>query len=255
MGKRRERVKQAFEDKTPQDRGHYSRKVAGAILSLVSIAAVILTVIGVWFLKKEFSESNTDLIRAWADEHPVIGAIVMIAVCAVQVIVAFVPGEMVEIACGYIFGAVFGTLVCLVGILLGSVCSIFLARRFGRKLVESFYPREKLESLPILNDPSKRNLATAILFLIPGTPKDLMTYIIGLTDMSIPMYLLLTGLCRLPSVLISTVGGDALGQNRWVQTIVFFAISAVVSLVGYFIYQIVQKRMASAKKKETDENS
>ena len=82
-----------------------------------------------------------------------------------------------------------------------------------------------------------------------------MTYIIGLTDMSIPMYLLLTGLCRLPSVLISTVGGDALGQNRWVQTIVFFAISAVVSLIGYFIYQIVQKRMASAKKKETDENS
>lgn len=255
MGKRRERVKQAFEDKTLQDRGHYSRKVAGAILSLISIAAVALTVIGVWLLKKEFSESNTDLIRAWADEHPMIGAIVMIAVCAVQVIVAFVPGEMVEIACGYIFGAVFGTLICVFGILLGSICAILLARRFGRKLVESFYPREKLESLPILNDPSKRNLATAILFLIPGTPKDLMTYIIGLTDMSIPMYLLLTGLCRLPSVLISTVGGDALGQNRWVQTIVFFAISAVVSLVGYFIYQIVQKRMASAKKKETDENS
>ncbi|MBQ8331221.1 MAG: TVP38/TMEM64 family protein [Clostridia bacterium] len=252
MGKRRERVKQAFHDKEHKDRGHYSKRVAGVVLSLISVAAVALTVIGVLFLKREFNETNTDVLRAWADEHPLLGALLILVICALQVVVAFVPGEMVEIACGYIFGAVFGTILCLAGILLGSVCAMLLARRFGRKLVESFYPREKLESLPILNDPSKRNLATAILFLIPGTPKDLMTYIIGMTDMSIPLYLLLTGLCRLPSVLISTVGGDALGNNRWVQTIVFFALSAVFSLIGYFVYQIVQKRMFAQKQHQNE---
>ncbi len=250
MGKRRERVKKLFRDKEQIDRGHYSKRVAGVALSVISLTAVILTVIGVLFIKKEFSQSNTDMLRAWAQAHPVLGACVMILVCALQVIVAFVPGEMVEIAAGYIFGAVWGTVLCLAGILLGSIGAILLARRFGRRLVEAFYSRDKLDSLPILNDPSKRNAMTALLFLIPGTPKDLMTYIIGLTDMSIPLYLLLTGLCRLPSVLLSTVGGDALGENRWMQAIVFFACTAVISLSGYLLYRFIQKRSAEKRKRE-----
>ena len=259
MGKKRERVKKIFSDKELEDRGHYSKRVAGVALTVISVLTVILTVIGVLFVKREFSETNTDLLRAWADEHPVLGAILMIGVCCVQVVIAFVPGEMVEIAAGYIFGAVWGTVFCLIGILLCSVCAILLARRFGRKLVEAFYPREKLESLPILNDPSKRNLLTLVLFLIPGTPKDLITYIVGLTDMSIPLYLLLTGLCRLPSVLISTVGGDALGENRFVGAIIFFSIAAVVSIAGYFLYRVIQKRTSRhirhSKKTSQNENN
>jgi len=251
LGKRKEKVKRLFRDKEQIDRGHYSKRVAGIALSLISVAAVILTVIGVLFIKKEFSESNTDMLRAWAQEHPLLGAFLMIFICASQVIVAFVPGEMVEIAAGYIFGAVWGTVLCLLGILLGSVCAILLARRFGRKLVEAFYSKEKLDSLPILNNPSKRNAMTALLFLIPGTPKDLMTYIIGLTDMSIPLYLLLTGLCRLPSVLLSTVGGDALGDNRLLQAVIFFACAAVISLLGYLLYVWIQKK--TARKKERKE--
>ena len=244
MGKKRERVKELFRDKEQKDRGHYSRKTAGVVLTVISVLTVLLTLVGVFFVKWEFNETKTDVLRAWADEHPIPGAILMVAVCCVQVVIAFVPGEMVEIAAGYIFGAVWGTVLCLFGILLGSVCAILLARRFGRKLVEAFYPRERLESLPILNDPSKRNLLTALLFLIPGTPKDLITYIIGLTDMSIPLYLLLTGLCRLPSILISTVGGDALGENRLIGAIVFFSVAGAISLAGYFAYRLIQKKLS-----------
>ena len=252
MGKRKERVKQVFRDKEPVDRGHYSKKVAGVLLSLISVASVILTIWAFLWIKKEFSETNTDILRQWAQEHPVLGALLMIAVCAVQVVVALVPGEMVEIAAGYIFGAVWGTVWCLVGVLLGSVIAILLARRFGRKLVESFYPREKLDSLPILHDPSKRNALTALLFLIPGTPKDLITYIIGLTDMSIPLYLLLTGACRLPSILLSTVGGDALGENRWGHAILFFACAAVISLCGYLIYLWIRARQDKKQKRHKE---
>ena len=67
-------------------------------------------------------------------------------------------------------------------------------------------------------------------------------YIIGLTDMSIPLYLLLTGVCRLPSILLSTVGGDALGENRWGYALIFFALAAVISLCGYWIYGWIRAR-------------
>lgn len=247
LGNKRERVRWVFRDRKPKERGHYSKKAAGVILSLISVVMVLLTVAGVIFVKWEFNESKTDILRTWTQENPILAAALLIAVCCAQVVVALVPGEMVEIASGYMFGAVWGTILCWFGILLGSVCAMLLARRFGRKLAESFYPKEKLESLPVLRDPSRRNALTALLFLIPGTPKDLITYILGLTDMSIPMYLLLTGFSRLPSILVSTVGGNALGENRWLHAVLFFALSAAVSLTGYLAYRTIRKKRTAVK--------
>ena len=115
---------------------------------------------------------------------------------------------------------------------------------------ESIYPREKLDSLPILSDPKKRNVFTALIFLIPGTPKDLVTYIVGLTNMSIPLYLLLSTFARLPSIIISTIGGNALGNNRFVRALIAFIVSAVVSLIGYLIYNRISQKH---KKKHSNE--
>ena len=240
MSKKREQVNKQHPNGTLPGEHRYSKGRAAAILSVISVVTCLLSVGGFLWIRANFGENN--VLKDWVTEHPVLGSLAMIAICAVQVIIAFIPGELVEIASGVIFGAVGGTVVCLTGILLGSVIAILLARRFGRRLVESLYPKEKLDSLPVLNDPSKRNAMTAILFLIPGTPKDLLTYIIGLTDMSIPLYLLLTSVCRLPSVIMSTVGGDALGESRWLSAILIFAIAAAVSGAGYALYVAIHKR-------------
>jgi hypothetical protein len=123
-----------------------------------------------------------------------------------------------------------------------SAAVILLTRKFGRRLVESLYPAEKIDALPILNEPKKRNAATAILFLIPGTPKDLLTYLVGLTKMSIPQYLVITLVCRFPSVIMSTLSGDALGDDRLIKALWLFVITAIVSACGYLLYLFLQKR-------------
>jgi uncharacterized membrane protein YdjX (TVP38/TMEM64 family) len=198
------------------------------------------------FINKLNSEldlkDDQNVLRLWIDAHPVASAVIMIIICAIQVIIAFVPGEVVEIAAGYAFGAWWGAALCVIGITLGSVIVLLLAKRFGRKLVESFYPREKLESIPILNDAKKRNAIVAVLFLIPGTPKDLLTYIIGLTEMSIPLYVLLTTLSRFPSVIMSTLGGDAMGEQKWMSAIWFFIIAGIVSGLGYLLFLYIKKK-------------
>ena len=246
LGKKAERVKRIFADKEIADRGHYSKRRAGAILSIVSVIMCVLTVIGIIFINKLNSEldlkDDQNVLRLWIDAHPVASAVIMIIICAIQVIIAFVPGEVVEIAAGYAFGAWWGAALCVIGITLGSVIVLLLAKRFGRKLVESFYPREKLESIPILNDAKKRNAIVAVLFLIPGTPKDLLTYIIGLTEMSIPLYVLLTTLSRFPSVIMSTLGGEAMGEQKWMSAIWFFIIAGVVSGLGYLLFLYIKKK-------------
>ncbi|MBE6667084.1 MAG: TVP38/TMEM64 family protein [Ruminococcaceae bacterium] len=241
MSQKGEKVKQMFADKEIEDRGHYTKKKAALIISVISIVMCVLTVVGIIILGKLQRELDENLVRSVTSKYPVASALVMVVLCAVQVIIAFIPGEVVEIAAGYAFGPLWGAVLCIIGSTLGSIIAILLARRFGRKLVESFYSREKLESLPIINNHKKRNFFVVLLFLIPGTPKDLITYIIGLTEMSIPLYLLLTTLCRFPSIITSTLSGGAIGNQNFKRAILFLMITAVVSGIGYLVYKKIQK--------------
>ncbi len=248
VGKRRERVKRIFADKEIADRGHYSKKTAALVLSVVSVVMCALSVAGIIAINKLSAEyENGNVLRELIDKHPVISAAVMMAICTVQVIIAFIPGEVVEVAAGYAFGAWWGAALCTAGITLGSIIAILLTRHFGRRLVEAFYPREKLDSMPVLSDPEKRNVLVILLFLIPGTPKDLLTYIIGLTEMSIPLYVLLTTVSRFPSIIMSTLSGDAMGEQKWVSALWFFIITGVLSGTGYLVYMYIRKRTGKKK--------
>ena len=245
--KKREKIKRALQDTELAETKHYSKRVAATVLSVFSVLSCILAAIGVLYIRREFADP--DIVRDWIGENYVLGVIVMLSVCIVQVVIALIPGELVEIAAGYVFGPWWGMLICLVGAMIGSVLVLLLVRRLGRKFVESIYPREKIDALPILNDPSRRNALTALLFFIPGTPKDLLTYVIGLTEMSIPAYVLLTSVARIPSILMSTLGGDALVADRLEAAIIFFSVAAVLSLGGYVLYCYMQKRHAQKRGK------
>ena len=101
-------------------------------------------------------------------------------------------------------------LILLALILLGGLLVFLFVRRFGVKAVEVFFPREKIESLRFLHNEKRLALWVFILFFIPGTPKDIMTYIVPLTPMKLSTFLLLSTVARLPSVVTSTTLGPTL---------------------------------------------
>ena len=237
MSERKEKAKEMLKDKQLDDVKHYSKKYAATVLSVISAVLVIAAIVGGVLLYEYIDD-----LEAFARENIVVGSLIFLVVCSVQVIFAFIPGEVVEIAAGVLFGPWWGTLFCLVAETLGSVIVILLVRRFGRGFVESLYPREKIDALPILNDRKKRNAFIFLLFAIPGTPKDLLTYIVGLTKISIPTYILLTFFSRIPSVITSTFAGSSIGDGKLTRAVVIFAVTAVVSGIGYLIYHSIQKK-------------
>ena len=218
---------------------------ASVILSVISAVFLALSALGIWFMRRYLMDPA--LVREAIGEHYALGAIAMALISAVQVIVALIPGEFVEIAAGYCFGSWVGSLLCLAGIVLGSCTTILLVRYFGSRFVYAFYPKEKIDALPIINDPPKRNILTFILFVIPGTPKDLFTYAIGLTDMSIPRYIALTTAARFPSVILSTLSGDAVGTKDYTAAILFVIVTAAVSGVGVLVYHAILKAKAKQR--------
>lgn len=218
---------------------------AATILSIVSALFVVATVVGVILMRQYFTDAGP--IRALVEQNYLLGALIMILVTALQVVVAFIPGELVEVAAGYVFGGLWGTIYVLIGAILGSVVAILLTRKFGLKLFYTFFPDTDLNSLPILDNPLQRNSLTFLLFLIPGTPKDMLSYVVGLTDMKIWQYLLLTTFARIPSIISSTIAGNELGESRLMVAIYIFAGIAIVSLIGYVIYGKMTKGNSAKK--------
>ena len=237
---KKEKIKKLFCQKPLKETKHYSKKVSIIVICASALLLALLTVLGIFFINYEFTQTNSfeNLVK----ENYLLSVLFIILICALQVIVAFIPSEVIEIAAGYTFGAWLGALYCLIGIVIGSITVIFLTQKFGRRFVESLYPREKIDTLPIIRDEKKLNLTIAICFLIPGTPKDILTYAIGLTKMRITTYILLTSFARMPSIIISTLSGGAISNDKLSHAILFFSISVVTGLVGYLTYLIFSKK-------------
>ncbi len=189
--------------------------------------------------------------RTWVESTGTLAALAYIGMVIVQIIVAIIPGEALEIAGGYAFGAVEGTILCLLAATAGSILVFALVRRFGVRLVEVFFSLEKLRSLRFLQSSRRRDMLFLIIFMIPGTPKDLLCYFAGLTDIKWPVWLLICSLGRLPSIVTSTVGGDALGTEKYLFAVLVFAGALVISGTGLFIYN----RICARESKSSDEDN
>ena len=209
----------------------------------IAIFLLLSAVVG-WFVGRPLVRfaSQPEQFRQWVDGHGLMGCAAYVGMVFLQVVVAVIPGEPLEISGGYAFGAVRGSLLCLLGAFLGSVAVFALVRRFGRELVDIFFPREKLEKLKLLQSSPKRDALFWLVFMVPGTPKDLLCYFAGLTDLSWGKWLLLCTVGRLPSVLTSTIGGDALGVKDYQFAVLVFAATLAVSAVGLLIYRALCRR-------------
>jgi len=209
------------------------------ILSAVAIAAFILfcAVVG-WFIGRPMVRfvSTPERFRAWVDSSGIMGRIYFILMVMFQVVIAFVPGEPLEIGAGYAFGAIEGTILCLIGIALGSFIVFALVRKFGIRLVNVFFTFEKIKSAKFLQNRKKVAAITFLMFFLPGTPKDLLTYFVGITDIKLKHFFIISTFARIPSVITSTIGGSFLGVEKYTFAVIVFAVTLVVSAIGWFIY-------------------
>ena len=209
------------------------------------LALLVLIVAGAWrFVGAPLMRflSDPDALRNWVEAQGWYSRLAFIGMVIFQVIIAFIPGEPFEIAAGYAFGAVEGTLLSIAGAAIGSTITFWLVRRFGMRLVRIFFSEEKINSVKFLKTSSARMYLFLVIYMIPGTPKDLLGYFAGLTDLPFPVFCLICTLGRIPSVVTSTVGGNALGTRSYGAAIVVFAFTLAISALGLALYNWICKK-------------
>lgn len=217
-----------------------SKKQLG--FAVIAAATIVLAII-IWRVGVPLVRfaSEPEKFRLWVESSGVWSRFAYAGMMIFQIIIAFLPGEPFEIAAGYAFGAVEGTILCLAASTLGSMLVFLLVRRYGMRLVELFFSADKLKSIRFLKTTPRRGFIFFIIFMIPGTPKDLLCYFAGLTDMKLLTWLAICSLGRLPAIITSTVGGDALGTSDYRFAIIVFAVTLGISLIGIAVYKLICK--------------
>ena len=213
------------------------RWIAGTGIFLFLLLSVMICI----FAGKPLIQfvQEPERFRAWVDEQGILAPIAFLGMLVLQIVVAVIPGEPLEIAAGYAFGAVEGTLLCLFGAFLGRVAVFLLVRKLGARAVDVFFPLDKLNELKFLQNKRRLTLWVFFLFFLPGTPKDVLCYVVGLTDLPLRSWLIISAIAPLPSIVTSTIGGDALGMGDYGFALLVFVITVVISGLGLLAYHLI----------------
>lgn len=175
---------------------------------------------------------NRSLIWQRIDALGPWGVGIFLCIQVLQVIVALIPGEPVELAAGMLYGTWGGLLICLAGILIGSSVIFTLARRFGQPLVRRLIHEEDMKKYAFLSDAQKLDMLVFLVFLIPGTPKDTLNYLCPLTPISPVRFLILSTFARIPSVLSSTFAGANFAEGNLIGSALILCLTTLVGLLG-----------------------
>ena len=165
------------------------------------------------------------------------GILAVIGAVFVQIVFAFLPGEMLEIMAGMIYGPWWGLVICMIGSFLGSTCIFLLVQKWGMPLIEKLFSKNQLKDLQYLKNEKRLFSFMFILFFIPGTPKDLLTYMMPLTKLTYMQFAIITALARIPSVLTSTISGGLVGSQDYLMAASVFVVTAIIAFVGMCYYQ------------------
>jgi uncharacterized membrane protein YdjX (TVP38/TMEM64 family) len=192
---------------------------------------------GVCFLLRPFIANlrlseYREQFGAWITGLGIKGMAILLGIQTLQIVVAVIPGGLVEILAGAAYGGWGGFAICILGCLIASA-GIFLAVRFfGVPLVERFFGKKLTSAYRFLGNAKRVSLAIFILFLIPGVPKDALTNIAPLGSIKLGRFILIATAARSPAILMSTMLGSSMLHGNWTLIALLFAATALIGITG-----------------------
>ena len=213
--------------------------------TLLLAGAVLAALVGFYFSVRRYAPFvfNTAELRVWLSQFGVFAPLVFIFLQAAQVVVAPIPGQVVALVAGYLFGPVYGTIYSLTGVLIGSAVAFLLAKRYGRSFVERVIADDVISRF----DAFVERVGAPGLFafvIIPGLPDDAICFLSGLTKWRLRSFLLVIAIGRLPAYVITVYAGGQFAGGRFRTGVALVAFVILVSAVGYYKQEVVRDLVA-----------
>ncbi len=221
------------------------------IVSIIFIVLLIgLLIYLVPLFKELLTEAGRENFKQSIDDLGIFGIFLLFALQFAQIFLVVIPGEPIEILAGMCYGVVWGTLFVMISSLLISCFIFFLVRRFGREFVYNFYKKDKVKKIlnsKLFKDTKRIEFIILLLFLIPGTPKDLFVYLAALLPIRPYRFIIISTFARFPSIITSTLAGANIVEGNFHTALILYGVIFALVII---IILIVNRY---DKSKTTDE--
>ena len=174
----------------------------------------------------------------------ILGFLILFGLEVAQIFFVVIPGEPLEILAGMCYGSIGGTIFITVSVFITTTIIFFAVKKYGKKLVEDTFSKEKvekIENIKILKNPKKVEMIMAILFFVPGTPKDLLVYIGGLLPIKPLRFILISTFARFPSVISSTVVGAGIVNGNIKISIISYVVTFIITAIILILINVFDK--------------
>lgn len=191
---------------------------------------------------------SIDGAKDFLDDYKEYSYVVYVILQVIQVVVTILPQQFTQLAGGYFFGPVITIVLSVLGMLIGTFISYYLSKLLGKEFIYKSIGKEQFEKYQSVFTGKRANIATALVYVIPGLPKDLFAYIAGIAGMRLIPFLIISTICRLPGVLISIFAGKFISEKSWVMLIIVLCIGAIFVGVLFFNRKKLLDKLFNKKK-------
>ncbi len=204
------------------------------IIAFPSLFAAIFVILFIFWNPIMDIFKDADNFKEWVADKGVWAPMVFLGLQIIQVIIFIIPGEVPQIAGGYLFGVWLGSLYSCIGIAIGSAINFALARKLGLPFVKHILNKKQLETLEKIATSSRAQTGFFILFVIPGLPKDVLCYVAGLSSMRFIFFMIVSSIGRLFGIVGSAWIGSLLAEKSFAPAIIIAVFATILFLLGYF---------------------
>jgi uncharacterized membrane protein YdjX (TVP38/TMEM64 family) len=236
-----------------------SDRARWALLSGLSFAALIVVV---WLVATDSALVST-MVRLYRDKHylndtvrswGLMAPLVFIAIQALQVIISPIPGEITGPVGGAVFGTWWGLFYSTIGLTVGTLVCFWIGRVWGEPFIRPWLSEHSWNRMNFILE-AEGAIICFVLYLIPGFPKDIISYLFGISPMPFWLFAVVSTLGRLPGTWISSYFGANVGEHQYVYALLFIAgIAGLVLPLFYYRERILRRlqRRSPDKKRRLD---
>lgn len=212
-----------------------NKKIRITLFIIVTLSLLALTILLFPLMLSLRNEANRIELQNTVNRYGFVGWLIMLSIQIIQVVVAILPGEPIEVIMGLMYGPILGTLTCILGIVIGTLIIFVFTKAIGKPFISLFVDPDKFSDYKFINTSNKKDSLVFILFFIPGTPKDVLTYFAPFIKMNIFRFILISTFARIPSIISSTISGKSIIDGNWLLTIIIFSSTFIIAIIGYII--------------------
>jgi uncharacterized membrane protein YdjX (TVP38/TMEM64 family) len=178
-----------------------------------------------------------DMVASWGWMAP----LVFIGIQALQVIISPIPGEVTGPVGGALFGTWWGLVYSSIGLTVGTLVCFWVGRRWGEPLVRPWLSEHHWNRMSFILE-AEGVILCFILYLIPGFPKDIISYLFGLSPMPFGVFAVVSTLGRIPGTWIASYFGAHVAEQQYVYAAIFIALIMATCLPLYYYRDRIIKR-------------